>query len=136
MPAVASVMNLNMSRYVETLKRRDRLSAALGRFLADYDAWLCPVAIVPAFRHCRPGPPGEPIEIDGRPAPYYTVTASFVVPFSLTGNPVVVVPIDLSQEGLPIGVQIVGRRWEEMALLNVAEAVTEITGPVHRPPGS
>ena len=54
---------------------------------------------------------------------------------SLTGHPAVVLPLALSGEGLPIGVQVTGRRWEDMALLNVAEALTEITGPFRRPPG-
>jgi Asp-tRNA(Asn)/Glu-tRNA(Gln) amidotransferase A subunit family amidase len=36
---------------------------------------------------------------------------------------------------LPIGVQVVGRRWDDMALLDVAETLMEVIGPVRHPPG-
>ncbi len=36
---------------------------------------------------------------------------------------------------LPIGVQVVGRRWRDMELLAVAEALTEVTGDFQPPPG-
>ncbi len=41
----------------------------------------------------------------------------------------------ISGEGLPIGEQLVGRRWSDMELLNVAAAVAEVTGGFQRPPG-
>ncbi len=40
--------------------------------------------------------------------------------FNLLGNPAAVVPVSQSSEGLPIGVQIVGRPWEEEEVLSVA----------------
>jgi Asp-tRNA(Asn)/Glu-tRNA(Gln) amidotransferase A subunit family amidase len=36
---------------------------------------------------------------------------------------------------MPTGVQVIGSRWGEMALLNVAEALMQVIGPVRRPPG-
>jgi len=128
-------MDLSIRRYAETLARRERLTATLDRFLAGVDAWLCPVAPGPAFLHCKPGPVGEPIDIDGQMVPYWTACASYTSVFSLTGSPVVVLPLARSRLGMPIGVQVVGSRWEEMALLNVAEALMQITGAVSRPPG-
>jgi amidase len=47
------------------------------------------------------------------------------MPFNVTGNPVIVVPLTLSKAGLPIGVQLVGRRWGEARLLAVARLVSE-----------
>jgi amidase len=47
----------------------------------------------------------------------------------------VVVPIGRSSDGLPIGVQIVGKRWGEMELLAVAEQIAAVTGGYQRPPG-
>jgi len=135
MSAGARVADLAMHRYVETLTRRDPLIAALDHFLSDLDAWLCPVAPGPAFPHCKPGPIGEPVKIEGQMLPYWTTCASYTSVFNLTGHPVIVLPLAQSEGGLPIGVQVVGARWEEMALLNVAEGLTEVTGPVYRPPG-
>jgi amidase len=53
----------------------------------------------------------------------------------MTGNPVVVLPAGSSKDGLPIGIQVVGRRWQDMELLAVAEALTQVTGEFRRPPG-
>jgi amidase len=47
--------------------------------------------------------------------------------FNLTGNPVVTLPIGLTAQGLPVGVQVVGRRWQEQALLNTAEKIAAQT---------
>jgi len=60
---------------------------------------------------------------------YYTTI------FNLTGNPVVVLPVDCTKAGLPIGVQVVGRRWRDMELLNIAEKLAEVAGFFQRPPG-
>ena len=67
--------------------------------------------------------------------PYWAACASYTGVFNMTGSPVVVLPLAQSKEGLPIGVQVVGQRWNEMALLNVAEALMEVIGPVRQPPG-
>ena len=44
-------------------------------------------------------------------------------------NPSVVLPLTRSKDGLPIGVQLVGHRWSEPALLALAQKVALITGP-------
>ena len=47
----------------------------------------------------------------------------------------VVIPIGKSQAGLPIGVQIVGKRWRDLELLAIAREISQITGGFHKPPG-
>jgi Asp-tRNA(Asn)/Glu-tRNA(Gln) amidotransferase A subunit family amidase len=54
--------------------------------------------------------------------------------FNLLGNPAVVVPAGRSPEGLPIGVQIIGRPWEEEQVLSVAAALEEQCGAWKIPP--
>jgi Asp-tRNA(Asn)/Glu-tRNA(Gln) amidotransferase A subunit family amidase len=54
--------------------------------------------------------------------------------FNLLGNPAAVVPVRKSPEGLPIGVQIVGRPWEEEAVLAVVAKIEEAYGGFCRPP--
>jgi amidase len=46
---------------------------------------------------------------------------------------VVVVPVGRSSEGLPIGVQVVGRRWEDLRLLGIADRIAEVVGPLPTP---
>jgi amidase len=125
----------DMRRYFEALTRRDALIEALERFLARWDAWLCPVSCTPAFTHCTSGLmwPAQTIEVDGVKIPYWKASISYTTPFNLTGNPVVVLPVAKSKEGLPIGVQVVGRRWRDMDLLGVAEQLAEVTGPFQCP---
>ena len=77
---------------------------------------------------------GEHIIIDDQKTPYFTANMSFTSVFNMTGNPVVVLPMSQSQEGLPIGVQVVGQRWDDMALLAAAEKLSEITGGFQAPP--
>lgn len=125
-------MRLKMAHYVSALTRRDGLINALEDFLAGWDAWLCPVTATPAIEHCKPG---TPIAVDGRKIPYHMGQMAHTSLFNLTGHPVVSLPVARLAEGLPIGVQVVGRRWQEMALLNVAEALAEMSGPFQRPPG-
>jgi amidase len=44
-------------------------------------------------------------------------------------------PADRSGDGLPIGMQVVGRAWRDMELLSVARAIARVTGPFVPPPG-
>jgi amidase len=79
--------------------------------------------------------PGTPILVDGQPVDYWLATIAYTSLFNLTGHPVVVLPAAHSHQGLPIGVQVVGRRWDEMRLLAVAKCITEVAGAFRQPPG-
>jgi amidase len=117
--------------YMGALTRRDRLITCLEKFFDDWDAFLCPVSVSPAIPHV---PFGTPIDVDGAAVPYFLAGTSYTSPFNLTGNPVVVLPLARSRDGLPIGVQLVGRRWSEPALLAAAKKIALITGPFVPPP--
>ena len=67
--------------------------------------------------------------------PYLLATSVHTGLFNLTGNPAIVLPLARSHEGLPIGVQLVGRRWSDMTLLAVAAQLTQVTGRFEPPPG-
>ena len=55
------------------------------------------------------------------------------IPFDLTGSPALAVPFGTSPEGLPIGVQVVGRRFDEETVLRVGMALEQARGPLPRP---
>ena len=133
--AASRSVTTGMKRYIAVLERRDRLQRSLERFLADYDGWLCPAASTPAPLRRPMGKINGSIDLDGTPLPGHLGAIGYSCPFNLTGNPVMVIPLGISAASLPIGVQIVGRQWDEMALLNAAEALDQITGPFRRPPG-
>ena len=121
-----------VAEYMIALTRRDKLIGALEAFFGGCDAWLCPVAYGPAIGHV---PFGTPVDVDGRKVPYFLATTAFTCPFNLTGHPAVVLPLAITQEGLPIGVQVLGRRWSEPALLALAKRLSLLTGPFRCPPG-
>ena len=118
--------------YIRGLNQRDAFIARMEEFLSDWDAWLCPAAAVPAIPHRKPG--GK-IDVGGQKVAYWAAGAHYAKIFTFTGNPVVAMPIARSDEGLPIGAQLVGRRWRDNELLNVAAAIAEVTGGFRRPPG-
>jgi amidase len=108
--------------------KRDELRARFLKQMQRYPILLCPVAAVPAFRH------GERSwRIEGKTVQYLDAW-SYTEFFNLLGNPAVVVPAGRSPEGLPIGVQIIGRPWEEEQVLSVAAALEEQCGAWKIPP--
>jgi amidase len=125
-------LHATMRQYTAALTKRDAYIATSEQFFETWDALLCPVSVGPAIPHC---PPGTPIEVDGRQVPYRTGGTAYTSPFNFTGHPVVVLPLAQSAEGLPIGVQVVGRRWGDMELLAFAAQLAEVTVPFQRPPG-
>jgi amidase len=126
-------VNSEMSEYIEALSLHDRITGQVEAFLSQWDAWLCPTAVGSAFTH---RPSGECLDVDGQEVPYLTGTCGFTAAFNLTGHPVVVMPVArLVNSPLPLGIQVVGRRWLDEELLALCEALTDITGPFQRPPG-
>jgi amidase len=85
----------------------DRFRSDMLSFMEKYDAIICPVNAYPAMPHDS--------WKDKYPAYSYTMT------FNLTGWPVVVVRAGTSPEGLPVGVQIVARPWNEHEALALAQ---------------
>jgi Asp-tRNA(Asn)/Glu-tRNA(Gln) amidotransferase A subunit family amidase len=101
---------------------RDILRARFLVQMRNYPILLCPTAAIPAFRH------GERSwTIEGKTV-HYLDAWSYTEWFNLLGNPAAVVPVSHSAEGLPIGVQIVGRPWEEEQVLAVAAVLEKECG--------
>jgi amidase len=120
-----------LAQYLEALDIRDRSIAAWEQFFDTCDVLLCPPSMMTAFPHCQPG---SLLSVDGQEVSYWMVSLHSTV-FNYTGHPAVVLPYTLDRAGLPIGVQIVGKRWDESRLLAIAKAVSEVTGAFRRPPG-
>jgi Asp-tRNA(Asn)/Glu-tRNA(Gln) amidotransferase A subunit family amidase len=108
--------------------RRDVARADFLAQMKKYPILLCPAAAIPAFRH------GERSwAIEGKTVNYLDAW-SYTEFFNLLGNPGAVVPVSHSSEGLPIGVQIVGRPWEEEKVLAVAAVLERECGAWKMPP--
>ncbi len=113
---------LTVDEFMETLLDRDAVRIRFLRQMQQYPILLCPACAIPAFIH------GErEWEIDGR-AVNYLDAMSYCQWFNALGNPAVVVPVGRSPEGLPIGVQVVGRPFAEETVLAVAREIESSCG--------
>jgi Asp-tRNA(Asn)/Glu-tRNA(Gln) amidotransferase A subunit family amidase len=107
---------------------RDAVRENILLQMRKYPILICPTASIPAFVH------GErEWQVEGKSVKYLDAW-SYCAWFNLLGFPAVVVPMGYSEQGLPIGVQIVGRPWEEELVLAVAAAVEQTGARWHPPP--
>ena len=112
---------------LETWIGRDQLRAQVFAQMRECPVLLCPVAAIPAFRH------GERSwNIEGKTVQYLDAW-SYTEWFNLLGMPAATVPITRSTEGLPIGVQIVARPWQEELVLSVASELERVRGTFSHP---
>ncbi len=102
------------------LERKEFCDSILPIF-EQYDVLITPTTAIPAFDLTVP----YPSKINGKRV---SVTAwhAFTYPFNLTGQPAASIPCGFSSDGLPIGMQIVGRRFDELTVLQVSKAFEEI----------
>jgi amidase len=117
----------------------DDLRARLRRQWADlflsFDAVICPVMPTPAFPHNQSGAPeSRRLPIDGVEVPY-TDQLAWAGLATAPGLPATAIPVALSREGLPIGVQIVGPWLEDRTPLALAELIERAFGGFVPPPG-
>lgn len=125
---VAAEPPLTLDHFLNALIERDQCRTRLLEKMRRFPVLLCPVCAIPAFRH------GERAwAIDGQRVNYLDAMR-YTQWFNLTGNPAAVVPVGRSPEGLPIGVQVVGRPWEEEVVLAVAAKIEQACGGWQKPP--
>jgi Asp-tRNA(Asn)/Glu-tRNA(Gln) amidotransferase A subunit family amidase len=105
------------------LAARDRMRASLLRQMESVAAVLMPVCGVTAFRHRQ-----RTWEIEGQEIGLSQAMMPAVLA-NVLGLPAVTIPVAISREGLPIGVQLVGRPYEDELLLELAVRLEEARGP-------
>ena len=113
---------LTAESLLDVLFGRDIVRAKFLEQMERYPILVCPVSAIPAFRH------GERSWTIGNKTVQYPDAFSYSQCFNLLGNPAAVVPMGRSAEGLPIGVQIVGRPWEEERVLAISHCVEQAGG--------
>ncbi|HXG16300.1 MAG TPA: amidase [Calidithermus sp.] len=109
--------------YVLAHDRARRFWSEVQGFLARFDLLLTPTTAVPPF----PADQAPPREIRGQRVSVLG-WMPFTYPFNLTGQPAASVPAGFTDEGLPVGLQIVGRRWADRTVL-AASAAYEAARP-------
>ena len=107
-------------RYLWALAELNKLRLVIRRFFMDYDLLVLPSTSVTAFPvdHRPEIVAGEKIE------PMWGWYAT-LFPFNLSGNPAASIPCGFTCDGLPIGMQIVGRKLDEATVLRASAAFEE-----------
>jgi Asp-tRNA(Asn)/Glu-tRNA(Gln) amidotransferase A subunit family amidase len=95
----------------------DILRGKMLEEMRSFPILLCPVCSIPAFKH------GErKWKIDGTEVEYLDVMR-YTQWFNTMGSPAAVIPVSTSKEGLPIGVQIAGRPYEDELVLGISDVL-------------
>ena len=110
--------------YLSATVARGAYASAMRQFMERYDFLLTPSVATVAFETERLGPR----DADGSAWLSWT---PFSFPFNLTQQPAASIPCGFSSDGLPIGLQIVGRMFDDGGVL-AASAAYEAANPLHR----
>ena len=94
------------------------------RFFETYDLLICPSASIPAF----PVDQRYVTEIDGKPCETYIDWFAITFALTMTSCPVISIPCGFTSDGLPVGLQIVGKPRGEATLLCAAQQIEELYG--------
>lgn len=116
---------MGMQEFIAKCAARDHERGEILRAMEDVPILISPVCLAPAFRH------GEG---NWQPEIGYRDTMRHAQWLNLAGFPGVSLPMGFSADGLPIGVQLIGRPYEEELLLSVAKELEEARGPWQAPP--
>lgn len=120
--------SLSVVDYLEAVAARQALVDSLRRFFERYDLLLTPTLCLPTFPLGLVGPD----EVSGRSVTHLGWTLCY--PFNYSGQPAVSVPAGWTESGLPVGLQIVGRRLEDALVLRAAAALETLRPWAERRP--
>jgi amidase len=109
---------------------RTRQWHRVREFMAARDLWITPTAAVPAF----PVEHAHVMEINGKPVGKAMQRSYLTYAFSVLGLPAISIPCGFTRAGLPVGMQIVGKRRGEAAVLRAAAAFEAAQPWVHNVP--
>lgn len=118
---------LSAADLLQAQRKRRELTDAVDTVLARYDALLTANVLIPAPR------------FDAQPAAKPSGAPVQLIQFNLTGHPALALPVGLHTNGLPLSVQVAGRRFDEATLLRIGRTVEKRSGweqcprpPLHR----
>jgi len=116
-----SAMNIGKAR-----KQRKRTQEVMYQYFKDFDVLITPTTPIPAF---KPGwlESGTSFPTIGKKALSTISWMAYTFPFNMTGLPAASIPSGWTKYGLPIGMQIVGKRFDEKTVLQVSKAFEEVS---------
>jgi aspartyl-tRNA(Asn)/glutamyl-tRNA(Gln) amidotransferase subunit A len=122
-------LGVSVVQYVEARERKLAFWDTVRPLFERYDLLLTPALSVAAFPVGRLNPEHWP-----QHAWDWIRWTSFAYPFNLTGQPAATVPVGFTPDGLPVGLQIVGRRFADLTVLRASAAFEAARPWAHRRP--
>jgi len=115
--------------------RRHAFRAVWQKYFESYDVFLLPSSFTAAFPHDHTQPiEKRVVKTPEGNRPYVQNTAYWISTASLSGLPATVAPIGLTEDGLPVGIQILAPMWEDGTSIEFAALLSEVTGGFTAPP--
>ena len=112
----------DLEDYLDATKARAGYAANVHRFFETFDILLMPTVPILPFDADLEAPPGMGSNSEILP---WTGWTPFTYPFNITGNPAASIPAGLSETGLPVGLQVVGRRHSDATVLAFCRRLEE-----------
>ena len=109
--------------YLDAVATRMALGARMADFHQGYDILVTPTTPIPAFAAGSDVPPGWH-------SPDWTSWTPYTYPFNMTQQPALSIPCGTTDAGLPVGVQLVGARFEDRLVVRVGAALEAALGRV------
>jgi len=120
---VAESAQITKDDFVVGLGLEADIYAPLGDLLDEFDALVCPTFAVPALP--AQYDTDQPVEVNGRPSEDWLDTL-MTLPFNIASRcPVLSVPSGLSREGVPTGLSVVGKTYDDITVFRIAAAHEE-----------
>jgi aspartyl-tRNA(Asn)/glutamyl-tRNA(Gln) amidotransferase subunit A len=118
---IRAAENIRIDEYQAARERKMRYVADIHRWFENWDFLLTPSVSVAAF-------PAEKLMPDHWPShPWDWISwAEFSYPFNMSWNPAASVPCGFTADGLPVGLQIVGRRFDDLGVLQASAAFESV----------
>jgi aspartyl-tRNA(Asn)/glutamyl-tRNA(Gln) amidotransferase subunit A len=117
---VAEAARISKEDFLAGLELEWEIYAPLGALLDRYDALICPTFAVPALP--AEYDPGDPVEVNGVPAGHW-LDVLMTLPFNIASRcPVLAIPSGLARSGVPTGLSVVAKTYDDVTAFRVAAA--------------
>jgi amidase len=118
-----------LADYLFALDRRADLITAWDAFFQVWDLFVCPIHLLAAPAHDMVNPMtlanGREVTYEEQALPQVLAAAS--------GHPSIVIPAGQDDHGMPIGIQLIGRRWDDERLIAMTKAISHLVGGYRQP---
>lgn len=131
---------ISIKKYRALRQHHEEVKKQFESLLENYDGLIIPAASVLAFPHKKPdrklghvGIYTTPLSVNGKNVQYAIAAQSYALPFNVLESPVICLPIALSKNKLPIGIQLVGKNNKDFELLEVASTLDRLITSIGKP---